>query len=153
MKRTRNRFHYQVRKCRRVEEFIRNQKIVENCLDGDQDLFKEIKRQRSNNNEDEVTIDGVSGDEIPGKFAEIYKNLYNMSTDDGEVSEIRNQMKDRIRQDDMIEVDKINSKVIKEAIGKIKANKTDAVFDFSSDFLKNSPDILYELLATVLSHL
>ena len=150
MKRTRNRFHYQVRKCKRVEEFIRNQKIVENCLDGDQDLFKEIKKQRSNNNEDEVTIDGVSGDEIPGKFAEIYKDLYNMSSDEEAISGIRNQIKDKIRQPDIIEVDKINSNVIKEAIGKIKANKTDAIFDFSSDFLKNSPDILYELLATVI---
>ena len=150
MKRTRNRFHYQVRKCKRVEEFIRNQKIVENCLDGDQDLFKEIKKQRSNHNEDEVTIDGASGDEIPGKFAEVYKNLYNMSSDDEEVSIVRNQIKDKIGQHDIIEVDKINSKVIKEAIGKIKANKTDAVFDFSSDFLKHSPDILYELLAIVI---
>ena len=43
MKRTRNKYHYQIRRCRRIEEFIRNRKIVENCLDDDMDLFKEIK--------------------------------------------------------------------------------------------------------------
>ena len=61
-----------------------------------------------------------------------------MSSDDEEVSDIINQIKDIIRQHDMIEVDKINFKVIKEAIGKTETNKTDALCDFSSDFLKNS---------------
>ena len=59
MKMTRNKYHYQIRKCRRVENFIKNQKIVENCLDTDMDLFAEIKKQRSNGNQDDVTIDGA----------------------------------------------------------------------------------------------
>ena len=36
------------------------------------DLFGEIKRQRYNGNEDDVTIDDASGSDIPEKFAEIY---------------------------------------------------------------------------------
>ena len=61
MKRTRNQFCYQVRKCKKVENFIKNKKIVDNCLDGDMDLFAEIKRQRSNPNDDDITIDGAAG--------------------------------------------------------------------------------------------
>ena len=72
MKYSRNRFHYQIRKCRRVENYIKNQKIVENCIKNDTDLFNEIRKQRKNNNHDEVTIDGASGKEIPGKFATVY---------------------------------------------------------------------------------
>ena len=64
-----------MRKCRRVGDFIKNIQIVENCLEGDADLFKEIKKQRSNTNDDEVTIDGAAGNNIPGKFAEVYKEL------------------------------------------------------------------------------
>ena len=40
MKKTRNQYHYQIRKCKRVEDFIKNKKLVENCLDGDNDLFE-----------------------------------------------------------------------------------------------------------------
>ena len=146
MKRTRNRFHYQVRKCRRVENFIKNQKIVENCLDDDMDLFKEIKKQRSNTNEDDVTIDGAAGDDIPEKFAKVYKELYNRSSDDEKVLNMKKQINGQIGQNDLKELDKINSVTIKEAIGKIKSNKTDPLYDISSDFLKHSPDILFEHL-------
>ena len=61
-----------------------------------------IYSRRLKNKEDEVTIDGVSGDEIPGKFAEIYKDLYNMSSDEEAISGIRNQIKDTIGQHDMM---------------------------------------------------
>ena len=150
MKRTRNQFHYQVRKCKRVENFIKNKKIVENCLDGDMDLFAEIKRQRSNPNDDDVTIDGAAGRNIPGKFAEVYNKLYNRATDEEKVQEIRSRIKTDINESEANEVDKINSFTIKEGIEKIKANKSDPLHSFSSDFLKNAPDILYDYLALVI---
>ena len=40
------------------------------------------------------------------------------------------------------EIDKINFRTIKEALSRIKPNKSDPVWDFSSDFLKEGPDIL-----------
>ena len=40
------------------------------------------------------------------------------------------------------EIDKINFQTIKEAIGEKKPSKSDPVWDFSSDFLKEGPDIL-----------
>ena len=44
MKVTRNKYHYQIRRCKRIEDFLRNKKIVENRFDNDLDLFKEIKK-------------------------------------------------------------------------------------------------------------
>ena len=73
MKKTRNIFHYQVRKCRRVEDYIKNQKIIENCLANDTDLFTEIRKQRANPNDEDITIDGAAGKDILDKFVEIYK--------------------------------------------------------------------------------
>ena len=77
MERTRNIYHYQIRKCRRVEEYIRNTNIIENCIDEDTDLFAEIKKQWKNATEDNVTIDGGAGKDIPGKFADVYNELFN----------------------------------------------------------------------------
>ena len=115
------------------------------------DLFNEIKKQRANTNEDDVTIDGASGDDIPERFAEVYANLYNSSSDDEKkVLNIKNGINNKIGQSDLIEVDEINCLTVKEAIDKIKSNMTDPIHDFSSDFLKHSPDILFEYLAVII---
>ena len=52
MKTTRNQYHYQIRRYRRVEDYIRNQKMIENGFNSDFDLFAEIKKQRFNEKND-----------------------------------------------------------------------------------------------------
>ena len=71
---------------------------MENCLDNDADLFAEIKRQRFNDNEDDVTIDGSSGSDIPDKFAEVYKELFNRCNDEEKIEELKNNIDRRIGQ-------------------------------------------------------
>ena len=60
------------------------------------------------------------------------------------------QINNKIKLDDMEAIEKINSVVIKEAIDKIKSNKSDPLYEFSSDLIKHAPDILYEQLALVI---
>ena len=150
MKLSRNKFHYQVRKCKRIENFLKNKKTVENCFENDVDLFGEIKRQRNNENADDVTIDGASGSDVPEKFAEVYKELFNRSKDEDKIEEMKTNINRKINQNDFIEIDRINSSTIKEALEKIKSNKSDPLYDFSSDFLKHAPDILHEHLAVMI---
>ena len=45
-------------------------------------IYSEIKRQRSNNNDDDLTIDGAAEQDIPAKFSEVYKELYNRGSDE-----------------------------------------------------------------------
>ena len=150
MKHTRNLFHYQVRNCRRVEDYLRNRKIIENCVENDTDLFAEIKKQRKNDNEEDVTIDGAAGSKIPNKFGEIYRELFNREDDDVNIERLSEQIEGSINENASSELDKINSEKVREAMEKIKPNKSDPIFDFSSDFLKNAPDILYEHLSLIL---
>ena len=119
-------------------------------MENDTDLFSEIKRQRSNQNDDEVTIDGASGDDIPDKFATIYNELFNRGNDEEKINEMKENLEEEIGCDDLLEVERINANTIKEAMEKIKANKSDSIYDFSSDFLKHGPDILHEHLANIL---
>ena len=110
MKRTRNLFHYQVRKCRRVEDYLRNKKIIENCVENDTDLFAEIRRQRSNDNQEDVTIDGAVGKDIPNKFSEIYSELFNREDDENDVLHISGEIERNINADAHKELDKINQR-------------------------------------------
>ena len=133
-----------------MQDFIRNRKLVENCLENDTDLFSEIRKLRSNDNQKDITIDGAEGKDIPNKFAEIYDELFNREDDDENIEHLSNGIHRDINEESMREVLNINSEVIKEAMEKLKPNKSDPIYDFTSDFLKNAPDILYEQLALVL---
>ena len=146
MKTTRNTFHYQIRRCRRVEDFIKNQKIIENCIETDEELFGEIKKQRRAGLDDNVTIDGASGKAIPNEFANVYKELFNRENDEAEVDSILNKINMGLSEDSVSDLDKINIVTIKEALEKIKPNKSDPTWDFSSDFLKQGPDTLLKHL-------
>jgi hypothetical protein len=130
MKSTRNKYHYQIRKCKRVEEFLKNKKIVENCLEGDNDLFSAIKKQRGCNVDEEVTIDGKSGDEIPKKFATIYGELFNRENDEENITKLMDQINPNLGNDDLMEVNKVNPNLVKEAVGKLKPNKSDPIWEY-----------------------
>ena len=83
MKRTRNIYHYQVRKCKRSEESIRSKTLLNYCLSGDfGNLFKEITSLRKNNPVVATSIDGVQKN-VSEHFKDIYSPLYN-SVDDVE---------------------------------------------------------------------
>ena len=43
MKTTRNQFHYQIRRVKRVEEYLKNCKLAQNAVENDLDLFSEKK--------------------------------------------------------------------------------------------------------------
>ena len=153
MKKTRNLHHYQIRRCRRIEEYIVNQKIIENWFEKDTDILEEVKKQRRHDDEEDITIDGVADENIPNRFAEVYQELFNREQDQAIIGDISLEIEANLRNANT-EIDKINFRTIKEALGKIKSNKSDPVWDFSSDFLKEGPDILiYHLEVMIRSFL
>ena len=56
MKHTRNKYHYQIRRCKRVGDIIRNNKLAENCFTNDLDLFSELKKQRKHACDENITL-------------------------------------------------------------------------------------------------
>ena len=46
MKRTRNIYHYNIRKCKKAENSIRRNRLLDACINGNGDIFKEIKKMR-----------------------------------------------------------------------------------------------------------
>ena len=47
MKRTRNIYHFQARKCKQGEEYIERSKLLDACVNGSEDIFSEIKKLRA----------------------------------------------------------------------------------------------------------
>ena len=52
-----------------------------------------------------------------------------------------------IHGDQLFEIDKVTTSILKKAASNLSDDKSDPVFSFSSDYIKNGTDMLFELLA------
>ena len=148
MKRTRNLYHYQVRKCQKSEDLIKKNNFLNSCLNGSADIFSEIKKLRKSKNDVANRIDDKTN-HIEEHFAGIYKNLYNSVDDKDDLEQLYKEVENKINNKSVIDVEKVTPNIVKEAVSHLNNNKTDPVFSFTSDFLKNSPDILFKYLSII----
>ena len=149
MKRTRNRYHMEHKKCVKAELTIKKSKLLDACLNGNGDLFKEIKAMRRSKPTVADSIDGVKED-IPEYFSNIYRDLYNSVSDGDEVKLISEEIEIKLSNHNMKDVDKVNVEVIKKAASKLKPGKGDPVYSFSSDCLKTNSSLLSEHTAAII---
>ena len=151
MKNTRNKYHHQVRRCQRAEAFLRNQKLAENCIKNNNDLFDELKNKRKVKSKDDLVIDTKSGKEIPEHFADIYSKLFNKHVGSQDMTNsIYDHIDSLITDDNNDVLERVNSGAIREAIGKLKPGKSDPILDFGTDFLINGGDALHDHLAQLI---
>ena len=149
MKRSRNIYHYQYRKCRKSEDMIRKNKLLNACINGDGDLFEEIKKLRKCGQVSATTMDNVKTD-LPGHFRGIYKNLYNSHDDDAQVAEIESEVNARINISHLVDIDKVTPEIVRKAASHLNNGKSDPSYTYSSDCIKNGPDLLYQHLSVVI---
>ena len=149
MKRTKNIFHYQVRKCKKAEDFIKRNKLLDACINGNGNIFAEIKKMRKSKPVVATSMDNENED-IPNHFKEIYCKLYNSANDKDDMKVLKSEVEGSINHSQLDDVDKVTAEVVKEAAGRLKDNKTDPTFLFSSDCLKNGPDRLFNYLSVAI---
>ena len=128
MRRTKNLFHYQVKKCKKAEDQIKKERLLSAVLDPDSDvdLFKEIKSMRKAKTTTANKIDDKT-ENIEEHFAGIYKTLYNSVDDYDALIEVSEIIDSKISVKSVAEVEKVSPELIKEAIKRIKTNKSDPV--------------------------
>ena len=148
MKRTRNIYHYELRKIKAAENKIKANKLLEASLNNGTDLFKQIKQLRKCKNNVANKIDGVSVN-IPDHFANIYSALFNSTNDTENLQKVKIEIDKGINANSLVHVEKITPQIVKNAVKQLNSNKTDPKFDFSSDCFKNAPDQLFEHLANI----
>ena len=151
MRRTRNIYHYNVKKCKKAEEQIRKEKLLSAVLDpsSDVDIFKEIKQMRKAKESYANKIDDKTTN-IEEHFAGIYENLYNSVDDENNLKDVAKIIESKISEGCAGEVRRVTPDLVREAVKKIKPNKSDPVYDFTSDCLKNAPSILFIHLCNIL---
>ena len=95
MKRTRNLYHFQFKKCQKSEDLIKKNNFLNASLNGSSDIFTEIKKLRKSNRMVANSMDGKT-ENIQEHFAGIYSNLYNSVDDRSAVDDLYKEVEGRI---------------------------------------------------------
>ena len=146
MKKTRNVYHYQIRKSRKMSECIKKNTLLDACINDNGDIFKEIRKLRKTPPMMSSMIDGVTSN-IKSRFAKVYERLYNSVDDKENLMAVLQHLNININSSNLNDVEMITPKLIEQAISKLKNDKTDPIFQFNSNCLKNAPSNLCVHLA------
>ena len=153
MCRTRNLYHYAIRKVKRQAAEIRSRKLIVAANNGDANLLKEMKKIKGGYKETidlPEQVDNVEGEEeIANKVREVYSSLYNSAETTEAMDTIKNKINEMIGPESLLEVGKVTGAVLKRAAGKMKPGKNDVSDSFKSDLLLHSPDSMFDALAAV----
>ena len=142
MKRTKNQFHYALRRVRKAADIIKSQKLFEASLWGGGDLFEELKKTRGGRHTPDLpeNVAGANGEEeICHKFRQVYCDLYNSASTDREMIDIKSRIEASVSQDDFSEILKISGATVKAAAITMKKGKADVSGSYSSDAIRHAP--------------
>jgi hypothetical protein len=112
-------------------------------------VFSEIKKMRKSTPVVASSMDGVK-ENIGEHFKDIYKDLYNSIDDKENILNLLEVVNNGINYTHIHDVKKVTPDIVKEAAKHLKDGKSDPVHVFSSDCIKNAPDILFQLLSVVI---
>ena len=135
MKHTKHQFKYALRRVQRACNNIQNDKFLAEVLKGGVNIFEEIKRHRGNVKKCSSTIDGeVGAHNIAGHFEGIYSQLYNQEEQGQKILDLQDNLNKNITSSELYEVNRITEDVVNIGLKRMKINKSDAIFDFQSDW-------------------
>ena len=145
-------YKYAIRRLNKSAEQVEHNAFVSSILHGESgNIYQEIKKFRGQQKTVSSRIDEVVGSKhIADHFADKYKDLYSKSNLGQEYHDIKDSIDENVAEEEIAEVMLVNEELIREALKKMKRGKGDVIFNYSSDCLMNSPDILHTHLANLL---
>ena len=146
----RRQYIYAHRHIKKQEREIRNEKFLEVASEGNLlDILKTLRTQRGSNNKSlPNSVDNISGDSnVSEHFRNIYYNIYNVHLTNMDLFEA---IETNISNENFVWLDKITPELVSKLIGRLNNGKNDQFFNFKSDGLKLSKDIISIPLAKIL---
>ena len=136
IKASKRQYKYSVRRLKRVNDQIVNQKFVTSLLGGGgaSNIFHEIRKFRGSNSTCTSRMDNeVGGLNIANLFGDIYAELYSRVELAEEFEDVSNNIKAAVTDENIVQIERVNVDIVKEALNHLKSNKHDAYFTVASD--------------------
>ena len=149
---SRNKYHYAIRKLRKIQHLDRAQELLEASYRGDIQLLAAMKEVKGKFKGQimPTCIEGETElDKIPIKFKNVYQALYNTAETKNAMNDLKAKLKASLGPEYLNEVAKITGSAVMEASRKMKGGKCDVSGGYSSDVFLYGPPSLYEIIAAV----
>ena len=116
-----------LRKYKKAENSIRRNKLLDACLNGNGEIFKEIEKIRM------VVATAMDGkkNHVEEHFKDIYEGLCKSLHDKEKIEDLLNKVNEGINNTHVHDVKKVTPDVVKEATKHLKDGKSDPVHLFS----------------------
>ena len=152
MKHARSQYSYAVRRLKRCNDIIQNDKLLESLNNNTcTNIFNEIRKLRGSQKSVSCRIDDkVDAQEISNHFAGIYSDLFNNVRNGDKLNQISNRITKNVGNHCINQLDKVNEALIESALKKMKSCKRDSVFDTVSDCYINGPPELHTHLTQLI---
>ena len=151
MKSSKRQYKYAVRRLKRANDKIQNDKFVHSIMKGGVNIFNEIKKFRGSSKQCSSRIDDeIGASNIAGHFAKIYSGLYNRAEHNQSYEDMCEQTHSSVNKSSFSQIDRIDEGLVTRALKMMKSNKNDALFDIQSDCLINGPPELVHHLTHLL---
>ena len=124
MKKTRNVYHYQIRK-----KCCRRDKLLNAYINGEGDIFHELKKLRMVSRTVSKPMDGDKKD-VSEHFANVYERIYNSVDNKEEMSIMYSRVNKSIYTTSLSDVDLFTNDIVREATMNLKSIRNDLIFDF-----------------------
>ena len=122
IKKTKNLYNFQYRKCKKAENLITKNKLLDACINGNGDIFSEIKKLRKSKPVVATSMDG-NKDDIPGHFREIFSEIYNSANDKEDLIQVLNDVESKISVTSLDDVDLVTADIVKQASKNLNESK------------------------------
>src|SRR5664279_3158638 len=143
MRRTRAAYHYAIRRVKRDEDTIINERLADSLLNNSTcDFWSEIKRIRSSKSGTSCIVDGqTEAISIAKLFADKYRNLYtSVPYGVNEMHCILNYVNSLLMNVSSCADCIINLRDVRSAVSRLKAHKNDGSTGLTSDHIINAGD-------------
>ena len=141
-------YHYHIRKCRRSADVVKKNKLLDACVNGNGEIFEELKKMRRVRKVLPQTMDG--SENVSERFKNVYQKLYNSVNDVQGTRKMLNQVDICINSSSLADVDLVTPELLYKAAENVKKHKNDPSFSFNSDCFKRGPKSLFQHLSTMI---
>ena len=151
MKKSRNNFHYAVRRNENMQDKLRNDKLLNSGINS-KSFFKEINKSTTYKEASSSVIDDKHGSKnIADHFKTIYESLFNEQSN-ANLNNIEKEINEGIQNninDSLYYINLMTSDLVRRAISRLKNDKSDESGLFTSDCIKAAPKEFSEVLANL----
>ena len=127
MVKTRNSYHYAIKRARKSSDLVKAKKLFEAAESGSMDLLQEMKNIRKGGKSSADLPDNVAGangeEEIVEKFRLVYSGLYNSASTEEEMKILHEKVNRLITPESVQQVARVTGHIVKEAVCSMKPRK------------------------------